>query len=64
MEMNHTEMTYQIKKQKIVSKTRIFFKLGFTACKAEQPLQGMELQEKESQKGYGIQEIFLERTYS
>ena len=24
-----------------------FFKLGFTPCKAEQPLQGMELQEKE-----------------
>ena len=28
----------------------IFFKLGFTPCKAEQPLQGMELQEKETQK--------------
>ena len=26
------------------------FKLGFTPCKAEQPLQGMELQEKETQK--------------
>ena len=26
-----------------------FFKLGFTSCKAEQPLQGMELQEKEAQ---------------
>ena len=25
-------------------------KLGFTICKAEQPLQGMELQEKQSQK--------------
>ena len=24
----------------------LFFKLGFTPCKAEQPLQGMELQEK------------------
>ena len=24
--------------------------LGFTPCKAEQPLQGMELQEKEAQK--------------
>ena len=23
-----------------------FFKLGFTPCKAEQPLRGMELQEK------------------
>ena len=28
-----------------------FFKLGFTPCKAEQPLRGMELQEKEAQKG-------------
>ena len=27
-----------------------FFKLRFTSCKAEQPLQGMELQEKEAQK--------------
>ena len=27
-----------------------FLKLGFTPCKAEQPLQGMELQEKETQK--------------
>ena len=28
----------------------IFLKLGFTPCKAEQPLQDMELQEKEIQK--------------
>ena len=28
----------------------IFFKLGFTPCKAEQPIQGMELHEKEAQK--------------
>ena len=28
----------------------LFFQLGFTPCKAEQPLQGMELQEKEAQK--------------
>ena len=28
----------------------IFLKLGFTPCKAEQPLQGLELQEKEAQK--------------
>ena len=27
-----------------------FFQLGFTPCRAEQPLQGMELQEKEMQK--------------
>ena len=27
-----------------------FFKLGFTPCKAEQTLRGMELQEKEAQK--------------
>ena len=29
----------------------IFFLLVFTPCKAEQPLRGMELQEKEVQKG-------------
>ena len=28
----------------------LFFFLGFTTRKAEQPLQGMELQEKEAQK--------------
>ena len=28
----------------------LFFLIGFTPCKAEQPLQGMELQEKETQK--------------
>ena len=28
-----------------------FFKLGFTPCKAEQPVQGVELQEKEEEKG-------------
>ena len=28
----------------------VFLKLGFTLCKTEQPLQGMELQEREAQK--------------
>ena len=28
----------------------LFLKLGLTPCKAEQPLQDMELQEKETQK--------------
>ena len=28
----------------------LFFKLGFTPCKAEQPIWGMELQQKEAQK--------------
>ena len=41
-----------------------FKKLGFTLCKAEQPLQGMELREKKAWKDYSIQEICLERTYS
>ena len=27
-----------------------FFQLGFTLCKTEQPLQGMELQEKKHKK--------------
>ena len=30
-----------------ISSNRHFFKLSFTPCKAEQPLRGMELQEKE-----------------
>ena len=44
----------------------IFIKIGMgsTPCKAEDPLRGTELQEKEVQKGSSIQEICLERTYS
>ena len=38
--------------------------MGFTPYKAEQPLQGMELQERETQKDKDIQEICLERIYS
>ena len=38
------------------------FLLGLTPSKAEQPLRGMELQEKEVQKDYSIQESCLERT--
>ena len=34
-----------------------FFKFGFTPCKAEQPLQGMELQEKETQKELKLKSI-------
>ena len=30
---------------------QLFLKLGFTPCKAEQPLRGMELQEREAQEG-------------
>ena len=41
-----------------------FFKLGFTPCKAEQPLRGMELQEKKHKKDYRIQKICSEKTYS
>ena len=40
-----------------------FFKLGFTPCKAEQPLRGMQLQEKKKhKKDYRLQKICLERT--
>ena len=28
----------------------LFFKVGFTPCKTERPLQGIRLQEKEAQK--------------
>ena len=33
-----------------------FFWLGFTSCKAEQTLRGMELQEKKHNKDYRIQD--------
>ena len=33
-----------------VLETELFLKLGFTPSKAEQPLRGMELQEKEAKK--------------
>ena len=39
----------------------LLFKLGFTICKAEQPLWGMELQEKEAQKDQRVQEICFKR---
>ena len=35
---------------KIQHLKRFIFKSGFTPCNAEQPLQDMELQEKEAQK--------------
>ena len=35
-----------------VTHNAFFFKLGFTPCKAEQPLRGMELQEKKHKKDY------------
>ena len=40
------------------------FKLGFSPRKAEQRLQGMELQEKEAQNDLSIHEISSERTYN
>ena len=42
----------------------LFFKLRLTPYKVEQLLRGMDLQEKEAQKDYRIQEICLEKTYS
>ena len=39
----------------VISQTERFFlkkKLGFTTCKAEQPLQSIELQEKKHKKDY------------
>ena len=36
--------------------------LGFTSCKAEQSLRGIELQEKEAQKDGSTEGIRLERT--
>ena len=34
--------------------------MRFTPSNAEQPLRSMELQEKEAQKDYNIQDIYLE----
>ena len=51
-------------KQKRFRSFFFFFKLGFTPCKAKQTLRGMKLQEKKHNKGYRLQKIFLERTYS
>ena len=48
-------------------KSFFFFKFGFTpyqAKQAEQPLQGIELQEEEETQKYSILVIFLERNYS
>ena len=39
----------------------IFFYLKFTLCKDEQPIRDIELQEKETEKGLNIQEIYLQR---
>ena len=33
----------------------MFLKFGFTPCKTEQPLRGVELQEKKHKKDYRIQ---------
>ena len=41
-----------------------FFWLEFSPWKAEQPLRGMELQEKAAWKSWSIQEICLERNHS
>ena len=38
--------------------------MEFTPCKAQQPLQGIELQEKEAQKDERRLEICLEKTCS
>ena len=42
----------------------IFIYLFLIGIHSMQPLPGMELQQKETQKDYSIQEICLERTYS
>ena len=48
----------------VTQRVFFFFQLGFTPCKAKQPLRRMELQERKHKKDYRIQKIFLERTYS
>ena len=43
-------LTYKLLHGKFINIFIFYFQLRFTPCKAEQPLQGMELQEKEAQK--------------
>ena len=59
-----TKSTNPCSKSTIKAIGFFFFQLGFTPCRAEQPLRCMELLENEAQKDYSIQEICLERTYS
>ena len=40
----------------------LFFLIGIHYMQGWKALQGIELQEKEAQKDYSIQEFFLERT--
>ena len=47
-----------------LTKFFFFFNQDSPPCKAEQPLRGMELQEKKAQKRLQDTEICLERTYS
>ena len=54
----------QKKQKNPISEWAFLFLIGFIPCKAEQPLRGMELQEMKHKKDYGIQKIYLERTYS
>ena len=49
---------------RLLTRTNIRGFLKFTPCKAEQPLRGMELQEKEAQEGQRIQELCLEENFS
>ena len=48
---SHSELTlYSYSNFIFFSVFSFFFKLGFTPCKAEQPLRGMEVQEKKDPK--------------
>ena len=43
-------LTYKLLHGKFINIFIFYFQLRFTPCKAEQPLQGMELQEKKHKK--------------
>ena len=54
---NADNVTYKTKKTRKVDSEILllaFLKLGFTLGKAQKPLQGMELQEKEAQKAKSL----------
>ena len=41
---------FKILEDNFSPKRRLFFKLGFTLLKSDQPIRGIELQQKEGQK--------------
>ena len=60
----HSQCNIQINTQNTAQSFINLFLIEIQSMKAEQPLRGMELQEKKSTKRLKLQEICLERIYS